>query len=323
MDRKKVIVIGAYGHIGTFLVPMLVKAGYEVIGISRGKSQPYIDSPYFKKVTHVVMDRKGDCDFELKIARLQPDIVVDLINFDLEDTKKMVKVLRGTSLSHYLFCSSIWAHGFAETIPTDPNGLKYPLDEYGQDKYQSECYLKREYVQNGFPATIIMPGQISGPGWNIINPYGNMDLDVYRKIAGGETIYLPNFGMEVLHHVHGEDVAQMFYKAIVNRNQALGESFHAVAKESMTLYGYAKVLYEYFGQNPQIKFLSWDKWCEYIGNDEYIDHTYYHIARSGYHSIENAERLIGYKPKYSTRETVEIAMESYIKRGILNKEEQI
>lgn len=31
----KVVVIGATGHIGTYLVPMLVKAGYEVIAITR------------------------------------------------------------------------------------------------------------------------------------------------------------------------------------------------------------------------------------------------------------------------------------------------
>ncbi len=38
----KAIVIGGCGHIGSFLVPMLVKAGYEVTAVSRGKSKPYL-----------------------------------------------------------------------------------------------------------------------------------------------------------------------------------------------------------------------------------------------------------------------------------------
>ena len=34
----KVVVIGACGHIGSYLVPKLVKGGFKVVAISRGKS---------------------------------------------------------------------------------------------------------------------------------------------------------------------------------------------------------------------------------------------------------------------------------------------
>lgn len=313
----KVIVIGASGHIGTYLVPQLVKGGFDVVAITRGKSKTYVSDSAWNYVENVYLDRNNDEDFAEKIAKLNGDVVVDLINFDIEDTKKMVAALKDTNLSHYLFCSSVWAHGRAEFIPEDPNSLKEPLDHYGKDKYASELYLKKEYRENSFPATIIMPGQISGPGWTIMNPQATKDNSVFQKIADGKEIYLPNFGMETLHHVHAYDVAKMFYQAITHRNNALGESFHAVAKESMTLYGYAKALYKYFNQEPKIKFLSWEKFCEYLNNDEYIDDCYHHIARSGHYSIEKAQRLLEYSPKYTTLETVEEAMKSYLDRGVI------
>ncbi|WMC92582.1 NAD-dependent epimerase/dehydratase family protein [Kineothrix sp. MB12-C1] len=316
----KVVVIGGCGHIGSYLVPRLIKAGYEVTNITRGQSRPYVQDRAWDKVEQVILDRGKEKDFAQKVAGMDADIVVDLINFHIEDTKEMVEVLKGTRLSHYLFCSTIWTHGRAEVLSAAPNCLKAPLDDYGLNKYQSELYLKEQYRTNGFPATIIMPGQISGPGWIIINPYGNVNTHVFEKIAKGEKIYLPNFGVETLHHVHAADVAQMFFKAITHRNQALGESFHAVAEDSLTLYGYANVIYEFFGQEPQIDFLSWEKWCDYIGNKEEAETTYYHIARSGHYSIENAKRLIDYQPQYSTRETVEISIQSYIDRGIITKE---
>ena len=56
----KVIVIGGTRHIGTFLIPMLVNAGYETIYITRGKSKPYIDDPAWKKAQHVILDRNSD-----------------------------------------------------------------------------------------------------------------------------------------------------------------------------------------------------------------------------------------------------------------------
>ncbi len=89
-----------------------------------------------------------------------------------------------------------------------------------------------------------------------------------------------------------DDVAQVFYKAITHRNQSLGECFDAEAATHITLYGYAKHMYEFFGHEPKIKFMPWDKWCEYEGNPQECEHTYYHIARSGVFSIEKAQRLL-------------------------------
>jgi len=88
--------------------------------------------------------------------------------------------------------------------------------------------------------------------------------------------------METLHHVHGKDVAQVFLKAIIHRNQSLGETFNAVSGASITLYGYEEHMYEFFGHKAKIKFLSWDKWCNYIKDEEECRDTYYHITRSGF-----------------------------------------
>ena len=53
----KVIVIGAAGHIGTYLIPMLVENGYETIAITRKMSKPYEDAPAWHKVKRVFMER--------------------------------------------------------------------------------------------------------------------------------------------------------------------------------------------------------------------------------------------------------------------------
>ncbi len=314
----KAVVIGAAGHIGTYLIPMLVNAGYDTAAITRTMSGPYEDAPAWHKVKRVLLDRNNETEFIDKIRGMKPDIIVDLVNFNIEETKKIVGAFKDTELSHYLYCSSCWAHGMAESIPFDPDDIgKAPLDDYGKDKFESEMYLKEQYRRNGFPATVIMPGQISGPGWTIINPWGNTSMRVFQDIADGKEIALPNFGQEILHHVHGYDVAQVFFQAITHRNQALGESFDAEAEDHITLYGFAMHLYRYFGHEPKIKFLPWNEWCEYEGSAEECAHTYYHIARSGVFSIEKTKRLLGYRPKYTCKETIDLAVKSYIERGLL------
>ena len=317
---KKTVVIGGSGHIGTYLIPMLINAGHHVINITRGQRKPYIEDPAWQKVEHVILDRDNEPKFAEKVSSLNPDIVIDLINFKLQDTVDIVSSLQKTQIQHYLFCSSIWAHGRATTLPLDPNDPnKQPIDEYGKNKFLSEQYLKQQYTQHGFPVTIIMPGQICGPGWDIISPYGNIDHLVYQKVANGEKIFLPNLGMETLHHVHAEDVATMFFLSITHREASLGESFHAVSNGCITLFGYANLLFNFFNKDPKIEFTNWDEWkLKHAGGEKNAELSYLHFARSGFFSIENAVKKLDYKPKYTVEETIKICMKSYIERGLIN-----
>lgn len=300
----KTVVLGGSGHIGSYLIPKLVKANYHVICVSRGKNKPYTNDIIWKEVEYLLLDRQKTSNFEQTIASLNADIVVDLINFTLKQTKSITNALRYTNLSHYLYCSSIWAHGRATILPITEEQPKFPLDEYGRQKAQSEAYLHELYKQENFPETVIMPGQISGPGWSIINPTANDDILIFDKIRRGVEIAIPNFGMETLHHVHADDVAQAFYKAITHKKNALGESFHAVGNNSITLLGYARAMYHWFNQQENIKLLPWTKWCNYTKNKALIDKTYYHIARSGYYSIEKGKNLINYYPQHTILETI-------------------
>ena len=85
----KAIVIGAAGHIGTYLVPMLVNAGYDTVAITRKMTQPYEDAPAWHTVKRELLDRENDPDFIRKLKAMEPDIIVDLVNFSIKETKKI------------------------------------------------------------------------------------------------------------------------------------------------------------------------------------------------------------------------------------------
>lgn len=317
----KTVVIGGCGHIGTYLVPKLVRAGHEVINVTRGVSKPYVDSAEWKDVRPVTLDRNQEDQagtFGQKIAELNADIVIDLPVFKVESVRQMVEALKGTNLSQYLFCSSIWAHGRATVVPAPESLLpRHPIEDYGVNKYASEMFLHEQYRKFGFPETVVMPGHITGPGWNPINPCGNLDPMVFQTIGRGEKIMLPNMGMETVHHVHAEDVAQVFFNATVHRGQALGESFHAVAPHAMTLLGYAEAMFAWFGKTPNYDFLPWKEWCEYTKTQSFINSTYSHVAHSDNYSIEKGRRLIDYQPRYTIMQAVEEAVGSMLERKVI------
>ena len=140
----KAVVIGGKGHIGTYLCPMLVKNGFEVVSITRGNSQPYEDDYAWKDVESVFLDRNKCSNFEEQVISMNPDIIIDLVNFNIEDTKKMVEAIKKSNVSHYLYCSSCWAYGMAEILPFNKDDMnKVPLDEYNillHYKYSAELY---------------------------------------------------------------------------------------------------------------------------------------------------------------------------------------
>jgi nucleoside-diphosphate-sugar epimerase len=301
----RIAIIGGTGHVGTYLVPRLVHSGYEVISISRGESRPYRDHPAWGSVEHVRSDRAAEetaGDFAQRVRSLQPDVVVDMICFEPESARRLVEALKGR-VQHFLHCGTIWVHGHSTRVPTTEDRPRHPFGEYGTQKAEIEQYLLDEARRHGFPATVLHPGHIVGPGWVPANPAGNFDPEVFGRLARGEELALPNLGMETLHHVHADDVAQAFERALSNWRAAVGESFHVVSPTALTLRGYAEAVAGRFGRAANLRFVPWEQWREGVSERDAAT-TWDHIAHSPNCSIDKAVRALGYWPRYGSLEAV-------------------
>ena len=302
----RVVVIGGSGHIGSYLIPRLVVEGHEVICVSRQEKKPYIFHTAWKSVTQVLIDRIGadkKNSFGTQIQELTPDVVVDLICFTPDSAKSLVEALHG-KVQHFLHCGTVWVHGHSERVPTHETQERNPFGTYGINKAAIESYLISVSRQNAFPATVLHPGHIVGPGWTPINPIGNFNPKIFKKLAEGKNVALPNSGMETVHHVHADDVAQGFMKAIANWSSAVGESFHIVSEQALTLRGYATAMAAYFGQKANLSFLPWEEWKSTVSERE-AEITWDHIAHSPNCSIDKARKLLNYQPRYSSLQAVQ------------------
>jgi nucleoside-diphosphate-sugar epimerase len=312
----RIVVIGGSGHIGTYLVPRLVAAGYDVISISRGEREPYQAHAAWGATQRIRIDRDKEEKsgaFGRQIADLRPDIVIDLICFTLESARHLVAALRG-KIQHFLHCGTIWVHGPSVIVPTTEEQPRRPFGEYGIRKAATEEYLLGEARVHGFPATILHPGHIVGPGWNPLNPAGHFEPTVFDRLAKGVELILPNLGLETVHHVHADDVACSFHQAMINRSASVGESFHVVSPAALTLRGYAEAVASWFGRKPLLRFLPWEEWKQ-TTSEENAAATWDHIAHSPNCSIAKAHRLLGYHPRYTSLEAVKESVDWLIRKG--------
>lgn len=312
----RVAIIGGSGHVGTYLVPRLVEAGHEVINVSRGQRAPYSANAAWKAVRTVVIDREAEeaaGTFGEKIRALKADIVIDMICFTLPSATHLVEALRG-EVQHFLHCGTIWVYGHNATIPATEDQPLNPFGSYGTQKAEIETYLLDEARRRGFPATVFRPGHIVGPGWAPLNPAGHFNPEVFSRIARGEPLTLPNFGMETVHHVHADDVAQMVMRAIASWNNAVGEAFNTVSPQAINLKGYAEAMYRWFGHEPRLSYEPFDTWKTKLPEEDWRA-TWEHVSRSPSHSIAKARRLLGYEPRYSSLQAVFESVEWLMANG--------
>jgi nucleoside-diphosphate-sugar epimerase len=295
----RVVVIGATGHVGTYLVPMLDEAGHRVVAVSRGKREPYRNHPAFARAEQVSLERTADhAAFAAAIAGLKADAVIDLMCFNLDSAVALAEALRG-SISHFLMCGTVWIHGPSSVVPATEEADRRPFGQYGIQKLAITEYLEREARAGRLPATVVHPGHIVGPGWAPLNPQGNFNVEVFRRIAEGQTIRLPHLGMETVHHVHAEDVASLFCAAMANWGPSLGQSFHAVSPGALTLRGYTEAMFAWHGHEPDIEYLPWEAWQQTVSEADALA-TRDHVSHSPNCSMEKARRLLGFVPRHSS-----------------------
>jgi nucleoside-diphosphate-sugar epimerase len=119
---SRIVVIGATGHVGSYLVPRLVRAGHEVVALSRGEREPYVPAPEWRAVERVVADRDAEDaagNFGARIAALGADAVIDMLCFTRASAEQLVESLRASRPLH-VHCGTIWVHG-APRRPAAPS----------------------------------------------------------------------------------------------------------------------------------------------------------------------------------------------------------
>src|SRR6201994_38488 len=266
LTMSRVVVIGATGHIGTYLVPRLVRAGHDVTALSRGKREPYHSSPEWSKVTSVTVDRDAEDaagTFGTGIAELQPDVVIDLVCFTASSARQLVEALR-PQRPLLVHCGTVWVHGPALRVPGTEDEPRTACGEYGTGKQEIEALLHRETMAGGVPSVILHPGHISGPGSPVITPARHLDAPVWPALATGQPLPLPDHGLGILNHVHADDVAQAFELALT-RPAAIGSTFHVVAAQAMTLRGLSTGVAAWFGREPNLDFVDWPEFERRVG----------------------------------------------------------
>ena len=291
----KIVVIGGTGHVGGFMVPMLVEAGNDVVVVGSGRT-PLPEGDVWQQVEYLACN-VGDADDVKKLSAVAAEVVIDMTG-QIGNIYNELKTIS----KHFVACGSLWMYGEPVVVPTP-------------EKTQNECVVSEGYAKryveilellekskaDGVAFTAIMPPNICGPGKIPLDLLGGRDIELHRGYMAGEEVVLPDGAEVLLGPCDAEDIAACFVKAIENRDNAAGQIFNVGSGHAVTVSELVKVFERIYEVDIPVRRCSWD---EYVSTVSPGIVYWWHFKAHMCPAISKAKRLLGYEPKYTIEQTL-------------------
>ncbi len=313
----KVMITGAAGFLGGYLVEELLSHGYEVVGLDNYSKYGRIVKSYDRHPHYQFVE--GDA----KNVQLLKEVIVDCDQFIA-----LAAIIGGIPLFHEYaydllaendriiassFDAAIWAHKArklkridvisssmvfesTEVFPT-PEGEQLkcppPKSTYGFQKLACEYYAKGAWEQYGLPYTIIRPFNVIGVGekraisdrevmsGNIKLAMSHVVPDLVQKVLlGQDPLRILGDGNQVRCYTYGGDVARGI-RLCIESDLAMNEDFNLSSPVPTTVLQLAKGIWVKIHGSKPFRYVS--------------DKPYKYDVQRRIPSVEKAKRLLKFE----------------------------
>ena len=316
----KVLVPGAAGFIGGYVVDELLSRGHEVVGLDNLSKYGDVSRSFDNQSNYTFVN--GDArDVELMIELMKDvDHVIAgaaLIGgisyfhtyaYDL--LAKNERIIASTCdaaiatfqakrpLQKVTYLSSSMVFESTDRWPSvegDERKVAPPLSSYGFQKLAVEYFARAAWDQYKLPYTIVRPFNCVGVGekralGDVEISSGNVKLamshvvpDLIQKILRGQDpVHVLGDGSQVRHYTYGGDLAQGIRMAMESE-KALNEDFNLSTAQSTTVLELTKAIWEKINPEKELKIIH--------------DPGFEHDVNRRIPSVEKAEKVLGFSAK--------------------------
>jgi UDP-glucose 4-epimerase len=289
----RVLVTGAAGFINGYLVPELLEAGHDVIGLDDFSKygrvvKSYDEHPRYRfvegdaKDAELLRDLAADCDQVVAAAAMiggisyfhefAYDLLAENERILASTFDAAIAAHRDGHLARIVVVSSSMVYESATTFPT-PEGAQLtsppPISTYGFQKLASEYFAKGAWEQYELPYTIVRPFNCVGIGerralrdadvmsGNVKLALSHVVPDLVLKVfKGQDPLHILGDGSQVRHYTYGGDLAHGIRLAMESE-ATLNNDLNLSTAASTTVLDLAKTIWrKIHGPDREFRYVS-------------------------------------------------------------------
>ncbi|MEJ2507456.1 MAG: NAD-dependent epimerase/dehydratase family protein [Ignavibacteriaceae bacterium] len=306
----KILITGGSGVLGINLVRHLHSRGHEIVSLD------IVDFDY-PDMNGKINAINGDIRDKQAVAKAMEgiDVVIhtaaalplykpeDIYSTDIGGSKNLIDAAVKNKVERFIHISSTAVYGIPDHHPLYETDKLDGVGPYGKSKIQAEeeCIKARE---KGLCVSIIRPKSFIGP-----ERLGVFDL-LFDWAKDGHGFPMIGNGKNRYQLLDVEDLCDAVYQCITLDKNIVNDVFNIGAKEFTTMREDYQAVLDYAGFNKKIKGLPekpiiWTlRFLEALKLSPLYKWVYETASKDSFVSIEKAEKVLGYKPKYSNKDAL-------------------
>ena len=306
----KYLITGGSGFLGINLIRHLYEKGHEIVSLDIAD----FDYPDMKNKIRII---KGDIRDKAVVeeANKNIDIVVhtaaalplykpeDILSTDIEGTRNLLEAAGRNNVKRFIHISSTAVYGIPDHHPLFEDDKLDGVGPYGKAKIQAEEECLK-YRKNGMCVPIIRPKSFVGP-----ERLGVFDL-LYDWAKDGKGFPMIGNGKNRYQLLDVEDLCEAIYLCATLDEAKANDTFNIGAKEFTTMRADYQAVLDYAGHGkkvvglPEMPIIWTLRILEAFKLSPLYKWVYETASKDSFVSIEKAESVLGYKPKYSNKDAL-------------------
>ncbi|MEJ2746138.1 MAG: GDP-mannose 4,6-dehydratase [bacterium] len=313
-NKKRVLVTGHEGFLGSWLSIRLLDAGAKVIGIDRVNARPL---SVLGKLRHKIVRIKGDIArpglVKAVIQKHRPEVIFHLaaeaivgecavrplraFTANIQGTWNVLEHAReAKSVKAIVAASSDKAYGSHTTLPYREDVPLQGDHPYDVSKSCADLICHTYSHTYGVPVCVTRCGNIYGPG---DFHFSRIVPDTIRCALKGQPVLIRSDGKFTRDYIYVDDIASgyMMLAEQLAKKHLAGEAFNLSDEKPLTVLELVNKIFRAIGQKPNYRILN---------------EAQYEIKHQ-YLSSRKARRILGWKPRHTPRQALSITIDWYRK----------